>query len=109
MIIKFDERQEEEFKSFKGGEKSFFAKMYNDELNRILTGTLKPDATIGLHTHTSNSEIIYILKGRGKVLYEGVYEQIKEGQCHYCKKGSEHSLINDSSEDLEFFAVICEQ
>ena len=67
------------------------------------------EPSIGLHTHDTSSEIIYILKGRGKVLYDGGYEEVEEGLCHYCPKGHEHSLINDSDEDLIFFAVVPEQ
>ena len=29
-----------------------------------------------------------------------------KGDCHYCPKGHTHSLINNSDEDLVFFAVV---
>ena len=47
-----------------------------DKNNKILLGTLEPGASIGLHTHETNSEIIYILSGKGKVLFEGEYELV---------------------------------
>lgn len=109
MIIDLKNEQAQEFPNFKGGEKSLFAKMFFDGTNRILHGILESGATIGLHTHETNSEIIYILKGKGKVLYNGEYEKVEEGMCHYCPKGNTHSLINDSNSDLEFFAVVPEQ
>ncbi len=109
MIIDFKNEQAQEFENFKGGEKSLLAKMFFDGNNRILHGVLESGATIGLHTHETNSEIIYILKGKGKVLYNGEYEKVEEGMCHYCPKGHTHSLINDSDSDLEFFAVVPEQ
>jgi len=40
------------------------------------------------------------------VLYDGEYEPVGPGTCHYCPNGHSHSLINDSGEDLIFFAVI---
>ena len=77
--------------------------------NKILHGTLIPGATIGEHLHDTNSEVIYILRGHGSVLYDGEKHPISEGQCHYCPKGHRHSLINDSDADLVFFAVIPNQ
>lgn len=109
MIINFEEIEQTIFKNFRGGEKETSARMFNDELNRIMHGKLEPGASIGLHTHDENSEIIYILKGTGKVLYDKQYEIIKEGICHYCPKGHSHSLINDSTDDLIFFAVVPKQ
>ena len=71
-----------------------FGKLEHAEL------TLEPGASIGLHTHQGNSEIIYILSGTGKVLYDGAYETLVPGACHYCPEGHEHSLINDGKDEL---------
>lgn len=109
MIIDFNNEQATVIPNFKGGEKSISAKMYFDGVNRILHGVLESGATIGLHTHETNSEIIYFLSGKGKVLYDGEYETVEQGMCHYCPKGHSHSLINDSDNDLVFFAVVPEQ
>ena len=109
MIIDFNNEQATVISNFKGGEKSISAKMHFDSANRILHGVLESGASIGLHTHETNSEIIYFLSGRGKVLYDGKYETVEQGMCHYCPKGHSHSLINDSEKDLVFFAVVPEQ
>lgn len=109
MIIDFENMQEKVLENFNGGEKALITKMSVDERNKILYGKLEPGATIGLHTHDTSSEVIYILEGNGKVLYDGEYEEVKAGICHYCPKGHEHSLINDSDADLIFFAVVPQQ
>ena len=109
MIIDFDSIKETVMPKFKGGEKETAARMHVDDLNKIMRGRLIPGASIGLHTHETGSEIIYILQGRGKVLYDGQYEPVESGLCHYCPKGHSHSLINDSDSDLVFFAVVPEQ
>ena len=75
---------------------------------KLCTDVWNPER-IGLHTHDTSSEIIYILNGTGKVLYDGEYESVSEGLCHYCPKGHSHSLINDSKSNLVFFAVVPEQ
>ena len=106
MLIEFDKMEEQVIPHFLGGEGSLRAKMRVDELGKILHGVLEPGSTIGLHTHDTSSETIYILAGTGKVLYDGGYEPLSAGSCHYCPKGHTHSLINDSDANLEFFAVV---
>lgn len=106
MIIDFNQLPPEEYPAFKGGEKSLKAKMFFDGTNRILYGELIPGATIGLHTHEGNCEMIYILEGKGTVLMDGEYEDVSSGVCHYCPEGHSHSLINNSDAALKFFAVV---
>ena len=108
MKIDFDSMPVTVIPHMKGGEKEVSAAMYVDEAGKIMRGTLIPGATIGLHTHETGSEVIYILSGTGKVLYEGAFEPLHAGSCHYCPKGKSHSLINDSEEDLCFLAVVSE-
>ena len=109
MLINFDKIEETVIPKFRGGEKETRARMFVDSACKIMYGKLEPGASIGLHTHETNSEIIYVLEGRGKTLYDGSYEEVEAGLCHYCPKGHAHSLINDSDEDLIFFAVVPEQ
>lgn len=110
MKISFDQLDEKIIPKFRGGKKNTKAKMYADEKIKIMHGSLEPGASIGLHTHETSSEIIYILSGSGKVLYNDTTELLAPGECHYCPKGQAHSLINDSSDtDLLFFAVVPEQ
>ena len=108
-MIKFDETNFKVLPNFNGGEKEFYANIVTDELNKILKGRLIPGASIGLHRHETSSEIIFFLSGRGKVITDGVEERISAGDCHYCKKGSEHTMINDTDEDLIFYAVVPQQ
>lgn len=108
MIIDYGKIEEKAIANFKGGENTFNVKMFTDENNKIMMGRLEPGASIGLHTHEGNSEIILISEGKGKVLYNGEYLLLKAGDVHYCPMGQEHSLINDSNEDLKFFAVVGE-
>ncbi len=108
MIIDFNKIDEKVLNNFKGGKKAMVARMFTDDNNKIMISRLERGASVGLHTHETSSEIIYIIKGNGKVLYDGKYERVAEGLCHYCPVGHKHSLINDSSDDLVFFAVVPE-
>ena len=109
MLIDFSNMEEQVIPGFLGGEGTFRTRMRVDELGKILHGVLEPGSTIGLHTHETSSEIIYILAGTGRVLYDGGDEPLSAGSCHYCPKGHAHSLINDGGELLEFFAVVPNQ
>lgn len=108
-MIDFKRMEEIVLPEFYGGRGELKAFMYVDDLNRILKGRLAPGATIGLHKHDTSSEIIFILSGSGKTICDGVEEYLSAGDCHYCKKGSEHTLINTSNEELVFFAVVPQQ
>ena len=109
MLIDFKNIAEEIIPNMRGGEKEVAVRAFNDGSNKIMRGKLIPGASIGLHTHETNSETLYILEGNGKVLYEGEYIPLPTGSCHYCPKGKAHSLINDSEADLRFFAIVPEQ
>ena len=109
MLIDFDKLEPTVIPHMRGGEKEARLRMYNDSLNKVMRGRLVPGATIGMHTHETSSEIIYILSGTGRVLCDGVYEPLAAGSCHYCPKGHAHSLINDSQGALTFFAVVPNQ
>jgi len=109
MKIDFNLIEEVSHPNFKGGEKCFDAKMFFDGKNRIMKGRLVPGASIGVHTHETNSEIIYILEGDAVNICDGVEENLSSGDCHYCEKGHTHTLINRSDKDVVFFAVVPEQ
>ncbi len=105
-LIDFSKMEEQVIPGFLGGEGTFRTRMRVDGLGKIMRASLEPGSSIGEHTHETSSEIIYILSGTGKVLYDGGYEPLSAGSCHYCPRGHAHSLINDSDELLEFFAVV---
>ncbi len=106
MKLEFDKMQEKRLPEFKGGVGDFIAKMHTDELGKIIYGKLEPGSSIGYHKHETDSEIIYILEGKAKCLYDDGEERLSAGECHYCPKGHGHSLINDGAELVVFFAVV---
>ena len=71
MKLDFDAMEETAIPRFRDGEKTTYARMFVDGNNRIMRGRLEPGASIGLHPHQGSSEIVYILSGTGKALYDG--------------------------------------
>ena len=108
MKLDFQNMEERHFASFKGGEGELLGRMHADELGKIMYGRLEPGSTIGMHTHETSSEIIYILSGKADILYDDENELLEAGDCHYCPMGHSHSMRNLSNETLTFFAVVPE-
>lgn len=106
MIIDFKDLELNVAQNFKGGEKEYKSRRFVDENNKIMLGTLEPGASIGYHSHDTDSEVIYLLEGEGKVLYDDGEEKLLAGQAHYCPMGHSHSLINSSDSPITFLAVV---
>ncbi len=109
MIIDFDKMDFSKKTEFYGGKGNFYLRNHKDAMNNILCSFLEPGASIGYHKHETDSEILYVIKGSGTVLYDNIKQEIREGQCHYCPKGHFHSLTNTGRGELHFFAVVCNQ
>ena len=108
MIIDFNGIPETVIPHFHGGEKEARARMRADAQNKIMLGRLIPGASIGLHTHDTGSEIVYVLSGTGGAWFDGQVERLSPGACHYCPMGHEHGMFNDGDEDLIIFSVVPE-
>ena len=109
MIIDFNDIEPTIIDHFKGGEKHIEARMYWDGTTRIMQARLVPGASIGLHTHEGNCEILFVTKGEGTLIDDDKPTLINAGQCAYCPKGHSHSLINAGHDPLEFYAAVPKQ
>lgn len=146
MIIDFENMEEKAVECFKGGVGITHLRKFENQLGKIIMGKVEPGASIGLHCHDTNSEVIYVISGTADFIYDpddaaaaagsdqnlqekgdeaglnaasspindtniapAKYETVTAGGCHYCPKGHSHSLVNNGSEDVVFFAVIPEQ
>ena len=108
MKIDFKQLQETIVPNFKGGEGRYIMRQFADEKCKIMLGRLEPGCSIGLHRHTLNCEIMYILSGQATYICEGEKEVVNPGEVHYNPMDKEHTLMNCGQEDLTFFAVVPE-
>ena len=109
MIIDFKNIEPVVVENMSNGEGSVKLVKYADNLNSIVWITIKKDCSIGIHTHETDQEIIYVIKGNGKCLEDGVEYDLYPGLANYCEKDKNHSIRNPYDEDLELFAVITKQ
>ncbi|MGA3095305.1 MAG: cupin domain-containing protein [Bryobacteraceae bacterium] len=56
------------------------------------------------HAHPNGEELIYIIRGSGRVVVDGAVEAVKEGAAVLFPQGSVHMLQNTGREDMK---VIC--
>ncbi|WP_194608490.1 cupin domain-containing protein [Clostridium vitabionis] len=108
MILEMKNGESKIVHNMKGGEKSLRNVTFNDGQNKIVYNTLEPGATVGYHRHEGNSEIIFFVSGKAKILMDDGVEYAEPGQCHYCPEGHSHSVQNPGPDPLTFFAVIPE-
>ena len=106
MLLNFDRMEELLVPNPRGGEGQMRKRAFQNEDIQIMYLHLEPHSVIGLHPHTADSEMYYIVSGRGRVLYDKEELPVQSGSCHYCPRGHQHSLINDGDEDMVILAVI---
>lgn len=78
-----------------GGKCRLFAKMI-----------VNPGCSVGLHDHTNEEEIYYILAGSGMVVDNGLKQEVGPGDAIVTGGGNSHSIENTGKEPLEVMAVI---
>ena len=108
MKIEFAKMEEKLLPNFKGGEKNLGMRMFDDGACKIMRCRLEPGASIGLHTHEGNCEIIHVLSGSGVCHDDGQDVALRAGMTHYCPEGHSHGIDNDGAEPLVLLAVLPE-
>ena len=107
MILDFHSLSPAVVPHFKGGEgEAQVRTAVSDGMGRILTLTLPAGSSIGLHTHTGNCEVIYILSGSGQCIDDDTQYPVAAGMCHYCPEGHTHSIVNTGDTPLELLGVL---
>lgn len=109
MKINFDELPESSRENLLGGEGAVFSRGTGDALNKFMILRLPKGSSVGMHTHTKDSEANYVLSGKAYFLIDGREEYLVPGECHYCPKGSSHNTVNCGDEDLVLLTFIPEQ
>jgi len=71
--------------------------------------TLPPGASIGTHVHENETELFYVLQGKGEMLNNGVWEVLSPGDATSTGGGEEHSLRNTGDEDFVVMATIVKE
>ncbi len=65
-----------------------------------------PGNTLGLHEHSGDNEIFYVLSGTGIYHDNGTTVELHPGDTAVCNDGESHALENVSNEPLQLIALI---
>ena len=96
---------------FIGGDKSILRELFNplkDDLKlrySLAHAIVKPGKTTAFHK-LKNSEVYFILKGKGKMYIDEESREVKEGQAIYIPSESKQRIENIGKEDLVFLAIV---
>jgi len=66
---------------------------------------LAPGVTIGVHTHTDDEEVYYILDGTGTMTLDGQTYAVGPGDVTVVFPGGRHSLANTGDTELRMIVV----
>ncbi len=109
MKIDFSGLTEKKIPEFNGGKGAILLKTIEKNDVKFLSARLEPGSSVGMHKHMDTCEIILILSGKGKAICDGETEMLGEGSCHFCPRGSSHTLMNVGDSDLVFVAAVPRQ
>lgn len=113
MTTKFSHSKaaEAEFKS--GGLRDFF--VYRDlgiadatngkVVAHITKANMPPEQGTGWHIHVADFQIVYMLKGWAKFMYDDKETLVQAGDCIHQRPGIVHYLF-DYSEDMEYLEIV---
>lgn len=77
------------------------------EKNRcFLKIVLSQDTSLGLHKHKGESEIYYVLQGRGKYYDNSEEYELYAGESVICRDGDIHGILNTEKEDMVLIALV---
>lgn len=105
-MIDFEKLREELIPHMRDGEGEVKARRFLDGEVKIMRLTLEENCSIGLHRHIDQCEVLYVLSGTASFTLDGKEEKVLAGQCHYCPRGSEHTVLNREREPLVMLAII---
>ena len=81
---------------------------YKGKARLIARIKLNPGSSIGMHEHVNEEEIYYVTKGEA-VLTDSTLDKevvLKEGDASLTLGGQSHAIRNDSSDVMEFVAIV---
>ena len=78
----------------------FTADELGDAWDFVQCVKLPPGSAIGLHQHTGDEELYYIVEGRGTMTTDEGKVEVGPGTASLCKSGSRHGLVNTGAGDM---------
>ncbi len=108
MLIDFSLLEEMGVTGPYGGQGTLMSRAFKDTNGKIILDCLTAGSSMGMREHVNSYAVCFIMSGKGKAVCDGNEEVLSVGSCHYCPRGSSHSIINDGDEDLIMLRIVPE-
>lgn len=80
--------------------------IYTGQHAQLVLMSLNPSEDIGMEVHPTTDQFLRIEKGEGKVIMNGEESVIKDGSAIFVPAGTEHNVVNTSSENpLKLYTI----
>lgn len=80
--------------------------IYTGQHAQLVVMSLAPSEDIGMEVHPTTDQFLRIEKGEGKVIMNGEEHSIKDGSAIVVPAGTEHNVVNTSSENpLKLYTI----
>lgn len=115
MIIKEKELELKSFNNLRGGDGTVKMQyliqgdLLKDKCNLFSKIAIPVGGSIGLHDHTTDFEVYYILSGKGQVNDNGEIKEVNVGDVIYTSDGQKHDIKNIGNDELVFIAVVIKE
>lgn len=85
---------------------SFFRKViYAGRFSELAVMSVAPYAELGEEVHKHIDEILFVIKGRGKVILNGRTHKVRPHDAVFVAAGEDHNLKNIGRKDLKLICV----
>ena len=83
MLIDFNDIKEVTIPGMNNGTGTMTAKVFMDEHSKVISCSVHPGSSIGLHMHETGDDINYVISGTGKAICDGKEEILKKLDTEY--------------------------
>jgi mannose-6-phosphate isomerase-like protein (cupin superfamily) len=101
---------EEKGEGYHGGSgvftrRTLFQNIEGSEIKYVRDIKIPVGTVIGMHKHTGDEEVFYIISGNGKITVDGETRPLCPGSVVLTLPGSSHEIENNGETELRFFAA----
>lgn len=80
--------------------------LYTGQHAQLVVMSLKPSEDIGTEVHDVTDQFLRVEQGEGKVVMNGQEREVKDGDAIIVPAGTEHNIINTSSQkQLKLYTI----
>ena len=78
---------------------------FKSNIHFIHETILEPGTYTGVHPHETSEEVYFFVEGSGRMLIDGEYVEVKQGDAVLTKKGSSHNLENTGDTQMRLVVI----